>query len=119
MCVACHNAPGSAASEISKGLYPQAPNLAEAAKEWTPAELYVIVKRGIKMSGMPAWELIHSGEEIWRMVAFLKVLTAMPAGEYQSAVEYYQGTAGHSDEKHGPMAGKPTPADSASPAHHH
>ena len=54
MCVVCHGAPGSAPSEISKGLYPQAPNLAQAAKDWTPAELYVIIKRGIKMSGMPA-----------------------------------------------------------------
>lgn len=90
MCVTCHGAPGTAASELSKGLYPEAPNLAEAAKGWTSAELYVIIKRGIKMSGMPAWEPTHSGEELWSLVAFLKVLPAMPAAEYQGAVEYYE-----------------------------
>ena len=76
-------------SEINKGLYPQAPNLAEAAKEWTPAELYVIVKRGIKMSGMPAWGPTHSEEELWSLVAFLKLFPSMPAAEYEGAVKYH------------------------------
>ena len=99
MCVTCHGAPGTPASEIGKGLYPQAPDLADAAKAWTPAELYVIVKRGIKMSGMPAWEPTHSGEQLWALVAFLKVLPTMPAAEYQSAVEYYAtNVAGKSTE---------------------
>lgn len=100
MCVTCHGAPGSAASEIGKGLYPQAPDLAQAAKRWTPAELYVIVKRGIKMSGMPAWEPTHSGEELWGLVAFLKLLPTMPAAEYQAAVEYYAKNAANPG-KHG------------------
>jgi len=97
MCVTCHNAPGTAASEISKGLYPQAPNLAEAAQRRTPAELYIVIKRGIKMSGMPAWEPTHGGDEIWGLVAFLKVLPTMSADEYQAAVEYSM-AAGKGDE---------------------
>jgi mono/diheme cytochrome c family protein len=94
MCVTCHGAPGASASDINKGLYPQAPDLAQAAKSWTPAELYVIVKRGIKMSGMPAWESTHSGDQLWALVAFMKVLPAMPAAEYQGAVEYSAASAG-------------------------
>lgn len=88
MCVTCHNAPGAQASEISKGLYPPAPNLAETAPSRTPAELYMIIKHGIKMSGMPAWEPTHSGDEIWGLVAFLKVLPSMSPEEYQAAAEY-------------------------------
>lgn len=98
MCVTCHGAPGTPPSEISKGLYPQAPDLAKAAGNWTSAELYVIVKRGIKMSGMPAWEPTHSGEEIWALVAFLKLLPTMPTAEYQGAVEYYTMNAGKTKE---------------------
>jgi mono/diheme cytochrome c family protein len=97
MCVTCHNAPGAVASEISKGLYPQAPNLAETAQGRTSAELYMIIKRGIKMSGMPAWEPTHSGDEIWGVVAFLKVLPTMSADEYQAAVAYSM-AAGKGDE---------------------
>ncbi len=99
MCVTCHGAPGAEATEISKGLYPEAPNLVDAAKRRTPAELFVIIKRGIKMSGMPAWEPTHSGEEIWALVAFLNQFPAMPPAEYQEAVAYYA-KGGKSNEMH-------------------
>ena len=94
MCVTCHGAPGAPESDINKGLYPKAPDLARTAGTWTPAELYVIVKRGIKMSGMPAWEPTHSGEQLWELVAFLKVLPTMPPAEYQSAVKYVAASSG-------------------------
>lgn len=99
MCVTCHGAPGVEPSEISKGLYPRAPDLAIAAKDWAPAELFVIIKRGIKMSGMPAWEASHSGDQIWEMVAFLRQYPSMPASEYQEAVEYYA-KSGQSEPMH-------------------
>ena len=99
MCVTCHGSPGSAPSEMGKGLYPRAPDLAIAAKKWAPAELFVIIKRGIKMSGMPAWEASHSGDQIWEMVAFLRQYPSMPPNEYQEAVEYYA-KSGKSGEMH-------------------
>lgn len=89
MCVVCHGAPGVAPSQLSKGLYPEAPDLVISAAGWKPAELYVIVKDGIKMSGMPAWSPTHSGEELWAIVAFLKVLPTMPGNEYQDAAAYH------------------------------
>ena len=99
MCVTCHGAPGTPESEINKGLYPKAPNLAEAAKDWTPAELYVITKHGIKMSGMPAWGPTHSEDELWGLVAFLKNFPTMPATEYQDAVKYYATKEADRDEE--------------------
>ena len=99
MCVTCHNAPGAAPTEISKGLYPEAPNLALSVKTRTSAELYMIIKHGIKMSGMPAWEPSHSGDEIWSMVAFLRTLPNISDDEYQAAVEYYE-AAGKGEMHH-------------------
>lgn len=90
MCVTCHNAPGAAPTEISKGLYPEAPNLAQSGKSRTPAELYMIIKNGLKMSGMPAWESSHSGDEIWALVAFLRTLPNVSDDEYQAAVKFYE-----------------------------
>lgn len=54
-CITCHGAPGVKPSEIGKGLMPEAPDLAKSAEKWTPAELYWIIKHGIKMTGMPEW----------------------------------------------------------------
>ncbi len=99
MCVACHNAPGAAPTEISKGLYPKAPNLAQSAQSRTAGELYMIIKNGIKMSGMPAWEQSHSGDEIWSLVAFLRTLPNISDDEYQAAVEYYE-TSGKGGMSH-------------------
>ena len=102
MCVTCHGAPGAPKSEISKGLYPPAPNLAEAAKNWTPAELYVITKLGVKMTGMPAWGPTHSEEELWSLVAFMRLFPTMPASEYVDAEKYFVKNAnGMAKDMHG------------------
>ena len=100
MCVICHGAPGVPKSQVHAGLYPQPPDLAKAAKDWTPAELYVITKHGIKMTGMPAWGPTHGEEELWSIVAFLKMFPTMPAAEYQAAAEYFE-KSGASMPTHG------------------
>jgi len=50
--------------DIARGLYPQPPDLANAATLYSPAELFWIVKNSIKMTGMPSWR-DHSDEELW------------------------------------------------------
>ena len=37
MCIICHAAPGKEPGDIRKGLQPEPPNLAEAAKQWSSA----------------------------------------------------------------------------------
>jgi mono/diheme cytochrome c family protein len=70
-CAICHGAPGVPKGDIGRGLYPPPPDLAKAASLYSPAELFWILKHGIKMTGMPAWS-DHSNEELWATVAFLK-----------------------------------------------
>ena len=86
MCVGCHLAPGIESSEIRKGLMPTPPKLQETAKEWTPAELFWVIKNGVKMTGMPAWGATHSDKKIWDIVAFVKQLPHMTAGQYKAMV---------------------------------
>ena len=44
-------------SSISKGMNPQPPLLADAAKQWRTNQLFWIIKNGVKMTGMPAFGL--------------------------------------------------------------
>lgn len=87
MCVTCHAAPGVRTSEIGSGLYPAPPDLSEEVEEWNDAQLFWIVKHGIKMSGMPAYGPTHSDGEIWAVVAFLRELPELSAEEYAARVE--------------------------------
>ena len=54
MCSGCHLAPGMEKTEMSQGLYPQAPVLFKGS-ERSAAEQFWIIKHGIKMTAMPAW----------------------------------------------------------------
>jgi mono/diheme cytochrome c family protein len=80
-CAVCHGAPGVPKGDIAHGLYPPPPDLAKAAPRYTPAELFWIVKHGIKMTGMPAWS-DHSDDELWATVGFLEKLPAMSEQDY-------------------------------------
>src|SRR5215471_3946832 len=75
-CAVCHGAPGVPKGDIARGLNPSPPDLAKAARLYTSAELFWIVKHGIKMTGMPAWNG-HSDAELWATVSFVKKLPGM------------------------------------------
>lgn len=82
MCSGCHLGPGVERSELSQGLYPQAPELAKQ-QDLSPAEQFWIIKHGVKLSAMPAWGKTHPDPLIWDMVAFVRKLPGMSADEYQ------------------------------------
>ncbi len=83
MCRVCHGAPGLDRSEIGKGLNPRPPDLSRAVKEWSPRQLFWIVKNGIKMTGMPSFGATHDDDEVWSIVAFIEKVPEMSAEQYQ------------------------------------
>lgn len=95
MCVGCHGGPGIERSEIGQGLYPKAPSLVRAAKDWSPQQLFWITKNGLKMTGMPAFAPTHTDEMIWAIVAFTKKLPTLTKAQYQTLDNE---TKGESDE---------------------
>lgn len=83
-CVMCHGAPGVDYSDVGKGLTPEPPVLSDAVKDWSPAELFWIVKNGIKMTGMPAWGASRSDQDLWAIVAFLERLPTLSPDQYRA-----------------------------------
>jgi mono/diheme cytochrome c family protein len=82
MCVVCHGAPGVPKSEIGMGLNPDPPDLAHEGAEQSPVRLFWVLKNGIKMTGMPAFGMTHTDEQLWAMVAFLKQLPKLTPEQY-------------------------------------
>jgi mono/diheme cytochrome c family protein len=106
-CAVCHGAPGVPRGDIAHGLYPRPPDLAAADNHYSDAELFWILKHGIKMSGMPAWS-DHSDDELWATVAFLKKLPRLSEQDYAALVTASMAHAGH----HHPDGGTTIPEDS-------
>jgi cytochrome c553 len=71
-CAFCHGAPGIPVSPIAQHMLPPPPHLPTSMRPWTDAELFWIVKHGIKYTGMPGWAALEREDEIWAVVAFLR-----------------------------------------------
>ncbi|HEV8713682.1 MAG TPA: cytochrome c [Candidatus Binatia bacterium] len=115
MCFTCHSAPGHELTEIGQGLNPPPPKLdADEIQAYSDAELYWIVKNGVRMTGMPAFGPTHEEKELWSIVAFVRRLSKLRPEEYNAMVETAGLGAGgepahHHEHGHGPAEGAEGP----------
>ena len=114
MCAGCHGAPGRQPGAMGQGLNPSPPDLAEAALEMSPAELFWVTKHGIKMTGMPAWGVTHHDGAIWPVVAFITKLPDLDATQYQDLLARAKGMGHHVDD-----SGQPEDLPKEPEAHDH
>jgi mono/diheme cytochrome c family protein len=78
MCARCHSTPGGEPSTYGQSFYPPAPGLPEGMGSYTEAQLFWLIKHGIRNTGMPAWGTMLSDEEIWQIVSLLKNSQDLP-----------------------------------------
>ncbi|VAW92985.1 Cytochrome c family protein [hydrothermal vent metagenome] len=85
MCAKCHLAPGIEKSELYEGLYPQPPVFYKrsALSEREPHEAFWVIKNGLKLTGMPAWGIYNSDDQIWDIVAFISSMKNMSPEQYK------------------------------------
>jgi len=86
-CRQCHGAPGIAPEVFALGMTPVPTNLADSTRLYTSAELYWIVKNGLKMTGMPAWEFRLSDGDLWAVIAFVRELPHLSPAQYAERVK--------------------------------
>jgi mono/diheme cytochrome c family protein len=108
-CVQCHGAPGIAPEPFALGLTPLPTPLARSGRDRSPAQLYWVVKHGIKMTGMPAWEFRMAEDDLWAVVAFLKRLPLLSPLAYKElasapALPKVESAGGEADAKRGKRA---------------
>ena len=84
LCSGCHLAPGMKNTDLSRGLYPKAPQLAYGTN-LSPGEEFWIIKHGIKLTAMPAWGRTHDDTELWNVVAFLGAMPLLDPAQYRAA----------------------------------
>jgi cytochrome c553 len=82
-CAPCHSAPGRPRSPIVTGMTPAPPELGPMIGKWDPAELFWIVRHGLKYTAMPPWPAPERVDEVWAMVAFLLQLPDLSPSRYR------------------------------------
>lgn len=115
-CAVCHSGPGVEAEDMAEGMYPRPPVLTDVSKRYSPAELFWILKHGIKMSGMPAWA-DHGDEALWNIVGLLEKLPSLSPQDYAALVVAANKAGGHHMHggamNMGSMGGMAMPSDAA------
>ena len=72
-CAACHGSDARSPTDIGKAMSPRASDLGTPeVQAWSDAELFWIIKHGIKMTGMPGFGKVHRDERIWHMVYYVR-----------------------------------------------
>lgn len=81
-CAPCHGAPGLPRNPVVSSMLPQPADLVRVAPTWTSAQLFWIVRNGLKYTGMPAWPDVTREDEVWALVAFLRTLPTLTPEQY-------------------------------------
>lgn len=76
-CASCHGIEGRVPTELGRAMYPRVPDLGSASvQQWSDAELFWVIKDGIRLSGMPGFGRTLSDEQIWPLVHYIRTLSS-------------------------------------------
>jgi len=123
MCAQCHLAPGLKTSELFEGLNPKPPILYKDThiEDMPAANTFWVIKNGIKMTGMPAWGIYNSDEQIWDLIATISAMKEMSPEKYKALVASGKHThkgGGHAESNTSDGEDHHGDSDSSSDGHH-
>ena len=78
-CSDCHGSPVNPDSDMGKAFQPSVPQFfGDDAPDMPPNQNFYIVKHGVRMTAMPAWNYIMTDSEIWQVVDMLGQIKNLP-----------------------------------------
>ena len=60
------------------GLFPPVPQLPQVGTEYTEAQIFWVIKHGIRRTGMFANGKWNTDQEMWTMAAYIKRIQSLP-----------------------------------------
>jgi mono/diheme cytochrome c family protein len=85
-CEQCHGGPGRPPGPAARGMLPVPSNLVQVARDWPAEWLHHVTSKGVRMTGMPAWEYRISDRDLWATVAFVRTLPALDSSDYAARI---------------------------------
>jgi thiosulfate dehydrogenase len=77
-CAGCHGDFGQPSTWGANGFYPRVPQFADAPPALRSEEMFLVVRNGIRYSGMGAWKDLISEEDTWKVALFLSNMKSLP-----------------------------------------
>ena len=71
-CALCHGSLKQPESAMHKNFYPSVPQLMSRTPDDPDANLFYVIKYGIRYTAMPGWDGVLSDDDIWKTVVFIK-----------------------------------------------
>jgi mono/diheme cytochrome c family protein len=110
-CLPCHGAPGVKPAEFAQGMNPTPPDIDGALQNYTDAQLFWVIKNGIRATGMPAFAVNHKDDEIAAIAAFVRHTPKLSPEERKELA-----AAAPREDHHHEAEGQ---TGAAEPHHHH
>ncbi len=83
-CAHCHGAPGLGQNPVALSMTPRPQYLPHEASRFSPAQLFWIVRHGVKYSAMPGWPAEGRDDEVWHLVAYLRAQPRLSADQFRA-----------------------------------
>jgi len=83
-CAICHGADGRGQTQMGRSLYPRVPDLlSPPTQNLTDGEIHFIIKNGVQLTGMPAWNNPHqeTEDDSWKLLLFIRHLRPLTEDE--------------------------------------
>jgi mono/diheme cytochrome c family protein len=77
-CAECHGEPGKPSNWGRNNFYPPAPQLAERGVHDPVPRIFVVVKYGVRYTGMAGWKDQLPDDDLWRVATFLNRVKSLP-----------------------------------------
>jgi thiosulfate dehydrogenase len=77
-CAGCHGIPGKAKKDGGDVLFPPVPQLPLVGTEYTEAQIFWVIKHGIRRTGMFANGKWSTDTEMWTLAAYIKRMQSLP-----------------------------------------
>jgi len=85
-CAACHGLDGGGGNRFEAHFYPPIAKLTGDTQALSDAEIYFIVANGVGYTAMPGFADLHSSNDIWRLVLWVRHLARLTPQE-KAAIE--------------------------------
>jgi mono/diheme cytochrome c family protein len=77
-CALCHGGLDRKRNKLGEAFYPPAPQILVHPLPDPEWHIFFIIKHGVRLTGMAAWDKVMNDDDLWKITAFVKNINQLP-----------------------------------------